>query len=797
MKYSACGVEDMENLDLDVLIEFRHKKNIIKTLSIRKIPYNDVKLSSWHMFMSMLCEFKAGVFTNITYTDDEHDEISLGTDSELKEALKVAQKCNDKLKVNVEFLNENLSDDLRISLNKMSEEAIASCTSKVLPGDVCKTNADVQTECERASEEPPNWFTSYMDKLKKDLVKDIKLEIEKQMQRLSLAQKCEQTRESKLKFEQNPFRNDHCYERLMEDNEKLCKSHTGESQNELRLQLHHDGKIVNLINEAMINRDIGVDESCSRDDFNIIRCSGCGSAISGTYYSCSGCEGYTLCLKCPPGSGAPTSHTSQHVILALRRSPTCSLIRPIDWHNRRHEDFLPAGLPFRCKDPETGMSCLRSLKPVKLTMDAEFLFDETVPDGSKFAPEAIFTKRWRVVNCGIRPWTNETALRFLWGTKHFTPSVVEVPVPPLASGEEGSVEVQCTAPARPGFYESHWSFVHKDYLFGHRIWCNIQVINPVEDLKHTQAEDATFKCDEKLSAEGFVDNVNVEPEGSPSTSSDATLPDQLNDASPSAVDKCINTESDISSIVSLSSYESDMEYVVVPMPSCFNIPSLTNSTITSNLSTLVKDDKSSKTSASSSVIFLGSPCSDEAKDLSPVTDKSDHDQVEVKKQVFKEHSYCREHSESDQYLVEETPVNGERALNEKEKVSREVEDNSAKSNAEIYNSQLVRNTELLGEPMVQILPDGLVSAAAMLLKGAKAAISNVTRSSPSREQSPQEGSTTYDASLYSSLSSTLYEMGFFNRQLNNWVIEKHNGELEKILEELINWNDNDWHSYRH
>ena len=43
----------------------------------------------------------------------------------------------------------------------------------------------------------------------------------------------------------------------------------------------------------------------------------------------------------------------------------------------------------------------------------------------------------------------------------------------------------------------------------------------------------------------------------------------------------------------------------------------------------------------------------------------------------------------------------------------------------------------------------------------------------------------------------LLEMGFANRDLNRELLDQHNEDVEKVVQELLQRNDNDWHSNRH
>jgi hypothetical protein len=44
---------------------------------------------------------------------------------------------------------------------------------------------------------------------------------------------------------------------------------------------------------------------------------------------------------------------------------------------------------------------------------------------------------------------------------------------------------------------------------------------------------------------------------------------------------------------------------------------------------------------------------------------------------------------------------------------------------------------------------------------------------------------------------TLLEMGFANRRRNQQLLEKHNYDMDRVIQELIQENDNEWSNSRH
>lgn len=47
------------------------------------------------------------------------------------------------------------------------------------------------------------------------------------------------------------------------------------------------------------------------------------------------------------------------------------------------------------------------------------------------------------------------------------------------------------------------------------------------------------------------------------------------------------------------------------------------------------------------------------------------------------------------------------------------------------------------------------------------------------------------------LMAHLFEMGFCDRQLNLWLLKKHNHNLLQVVTELLQLSNNDWYSQRY
>jgi len=68
---------------------------------------------------------------------------------------------------------------------------------------------------------------------------------------------------------------------------------------------------------------------------------------------------------------------------------------------------------------------------------------------------------------------------------------------------------------------------------------------------------------------------------------------------------------------------------------------------------------------------------------------------------------------------------------------------------------------------------------------------------PNQDWTPQsQGWTPHDEATLKP-EDQLLAMGFANRDLNRRLLEKHNGDIEKVIQELLEQVENDWHQQRH
>eukprot|EP00250_Pteridium_aquilinum_P019440 c24432_g1_i1 orf=278-2287(-) len=123
-------------------------------------------------------------------------------------------------------------------------------------------------------------------------------------------------------------------------------------------------------------------------------------------------------------------------------------------------------------------------------LDARFVKDVTIFDGTELSPGTKFTKIWRMSNIGTLPWPQSTQLVHIGGDVLSTEETVAVELPEggLPCGEEVEVSADLVAPEKAGRYVSHWRLTAPSgQKFGHRVWVVIHVVPQGEHSPQFQA----------------------------------------------------------------------------------------------------------------------------------------------------------------------------------------------------------------------------------------------------------------------------------------------------------------------
>ncbi|NWY30290.1 NBR1 protein, partial [Pheucticus melanocephalus] len=343
-----------------------------------------------------------------------------------------------------------------------------------------------QTRAENTNENPPEWFTSYLETFREQVVKET-------VERL----------EQKL------------YEKLVHCSQpaEFCESSFPAAP-------------------APSESPLGGSSSSSQCDW-LMSCCSCQARIVGVRYQCSLCPAYNICEECEAGTYA---HDPNHVLLKLRRPIPCvadnyslaelsprlpATLEQVRLQKQMDKRFLKAekqrlraekkqrkaevrelkkqlklhrkihlwnsihvletngspALKSESVQPNTFLSPNQPFQAIVPTLSAVFV-DENLPDGTHLKPGTKFIKHWRMKNTGNVEWSSDTKLKLMWGNLTLASAEKkDVIVPSLPSGQVGTVSVEFVAPNIEGTYTSHWRLSHRGEQFGPRIWCSI-VVDP-------------------------------------------------------------------------------------------------------------------------------------------------------------------------------------------------------------------------------------------------------------------------------------------------------------------------------
>ncbi|XP_048782684.1 next to BRCA1 gene 1 protein isoform X5 [Lagopus muta] len=417
----------------------------------------------------------------IKYIDEDDDEVSVNSKEEYEEALKIAVKQGNQLQMNVYKESSPLKETSSCSW-QLHEKTVTEKLA-VLKDELTAQQKLNHNRTGRTNESPPEWFTSYLETFREQVVKET---VEKLEQKL--------------------------YEKLIQHNQS------------------------SEFSESCITTAPPSSETQTRNGSQpdwLISCCNCQARIVGVRYQCSLCPAYNICEQCEAGMYA---HDPNHILLKLRRPMLCiaenydvaqfspcqpTTLEQVRLQKQIDKRFLKAEkqrLRAEKKQRKAEVRELKkqlklhrkihlwnsvpvletsgspTLKPENLqhstipslsqhfqavvpTLSAVFV-DENLPDGTRLQPGTKFIKHWRMKNTGNVEWSSDTKLKLMWGNLTLASSEKkDVLVPSISTGQVGTVSVEFVAPTIEGTYTSHWRLSHRGEQFGPRIWCSI-VVDP-------------------------------------------------------------------------------------------------------------------------------------------------------------------------------------------------------------------------------------------------------------------------------------------------------------------------------
>ncbi|KAK3553301.1 hypothetical protein QTP86_033111 [Hemibagrus guttatus] len=408
----------------------------------------------------------------MTYLDDENEEVSINSQLEYEEALKSAARQGNRLQMNV---YESRGTTGRVpgpvpgpGLSQVKSGSLTEPKKGFRPPQHCPSLAQAVTLNELKSgkaedKTPPAWFTSYMEKFKDQVVREAV--------------------------------------------EKICREFSG---------------------QCCIHKPLGAEAQVSEVSSSTLpgapssapACSSCRGQTAGGGYQCSVCTSCTLCEPCSfshdpshnlvrartplsiPERGSPAPDQSRFYrrgdrsfrkaekqrLKAEKRQLKAEVKeirkqlrmerRSLQWGCAGDGNSSPVLLQPRATQANSPE---RPKRPCPLAVPAmtALLLDENLPDGSRLRPGTKFIKYWKMKNSGTMSWNSDTKLKFMWGNLAVGSGERwrEVSVPTLQPGQVGLVSVALCAPTLEGTYTSHWRLAHGGEQFGPRVWCSI-VVDP-------------------------------------------------------------------------------------------------------------------------------------------------------------------------------------------------------------------------------------------------------------------------------------------------------------------------------
>ncbi|XP_069883892.1 next to BRCA1 gene 1 protein isoform X1 [Dipodomys merriami] len=490
----------------------------------------------------------------IKYLDEENEEVSINSQGEYEEALKMAVKQGNQLQMQV-YEGHHIVDEApppvvteKRTVARPGKKPLAHYSSLVrVLGSEMKTPEEPTVQsfplapCDRnqPQDKPPDWFTSYLETFREQVVKET-------------VEKLEQKLHEKLVLQNPPLGS--------------CTSEGSMPVSEETLFF-------------------------PENQFSwYIACSNCQRRIVGVRYQCSLCPSYNICEDCEAG---PYAHDTNHILLKLRKPIVSSsesfshskystprlpaaleqvrlqkqvdknflkaekqrlraekkqrkaevkeLKKQLKLHRKIHlwnsihglqSPKSPLGRPESLLQSNTLMLPLQPCAPVMPTLSAAFV-DENLPDGTHLQPGTKFIKHWRMKNTGNIKWSADTKLKFMWGNLTLASTEKkDVLVPSLKAGHVGIVSVEFIAPTLEGTYTSHWRLSHKGQQFGPRVWCNI-IVDPFPSSENSdniergmistsKTGDVTCQQEETFPLDKEENEVTLQSEGTGTSSTSKT-----------------------------------------------------------------------------------------------------------------------------------------------------------------------------------------------------------------------------------------------------------------------------------
>jgi hypothetical protein len=183
--------------------------------------------------------------------------------------------------------------------------------------------------------------------------------------------------------------------------------------------------------------------------------------------SARSCADYDLCSACEANNASGRLHDRTHVFLKLTLPVPAGV-----------GALLPNLYGSRGRPVPTAMAARRCAAGAagEQALEARFVRDCTIADGSVLQPRTPFCKIWTLRNSASAPWPAGCRLTHVGGDLFPGTATASDALPAVAPDTEVSVAVDMIAPDRAGRYASFWRLTTPSgQRFGHRVWVSIHV----------------------------------------------------------------------------------------------------------------------------------------------------------------------------------------------------------------------------------------------------------------------------------------------------------------------------------
>lgn len=393
--------------------------------------------------------------------------------------------------------------------------------------------------------------------------------------------------------------------------------------------------------------------------------------------------------------------------------------------------------------------------------NAEFVTDINMRDGTKCPPNRKFQKQWLIKNTGKLAWDTSDKFQVQLvciGGNISTLNEERVNVSATEVNATVQVNVNLVTPNVPGEFYTEWAFVCRGFQFGPRLWCAIEVVEKELAVEDKQMCESFFSDDQD---DEFV-----------------VLPDCL-DLSKNWRPDFVNKHLEDSYL----EIEAQIDKTLLDLSKNYE-------TSDSHERSYVQCDKSASEEESGK----------NEEPFEQVKQTSCSESFEEVSTPGGSNSAKSSRSTSIQVDTNGSVETREATLNDIPATSSEPE---SPSSFDVIKNSLgnLSGPSNIGDaridlPKVQLgytLPDNStcskfpIHSLPARLNNSVAQLTNAIGSLGSIYQSSNESDTNM---------KTLISMGFANRTLNSKLLKKHENDMDKVLGELLEKNDNNWHQHR-